>query len=280
MFRDNSASGGNGLYVDASGTAAMTFTSATSSYLRNHSDGLAVFGQSSGATSATVTGNTFVTDSGVGLDLESNGSGAMTYTVSGGTVVGCPTCASPVVVYKATGGTGTGANAMAGTVTGMTITNADSPAAPGIWVHAEGPGASRIAVTNNTVSHVAHNGILVTTGNGSSTMDATVTGNTVDLSTSVGALQGIQVDSGTISTDTTSVCADIRTNVVLDPLSSDIRVRNRQAGTQFRLPGYGGTATSTTAVAAFLVSQNTITDAAAVVGSSPGFAGGAACAAP
>jgi len=110
-------------------------------------------------------------------------------------------------------------------------------------------------------------------------MDATVTGNTVTL-TSLSALQGINVDSGTLSTDTVSVCADIKTNTVADLASSDIRVRNRQAGTTFRLPGYAGSATDTLAVTVFLTTQNTIADAAATVGSSPGFTGGAACAAP
>jgi hypothetical protein len=112
-------------------------------------------------------------------------------------------------------------------------------------------------------------------------MDATITGNTVDLSTGgAGTLQGIEVDSGTLTSDTTSVCADVRSNSVTDPATSDIRVRNRQAGTHFRLPGYAGSATSTSAVVSFLTAQNTISDAAATVGSSPGFAGGGACAAP
>jgi hypothetical protein len=83
-----------------------------------------------------------------------------------------------------------------------------------------------------------------------------------------------------VTGDTTSVCADIKTNTVVDLASNDIRVRNRQVGTTFRLPGYAGAATSTATVAAYLVSQNTVADANAVVGSSPGFAGGAACAAP
>jgi putative cofactor-binding repeat protein/VCBS repeat-containing protein len=281
-FRDNNATtGGNGLYVDASGTASMAFTSATSSYLRNRTDGLAVFGQSSGTTSATVTGNTFVTDAGVGLDLESNGTGPMTYAVSGGTAVGCASCSAPVVVYKATGATGTGTSAMAGSISGMTIDNGGSGGAPGIWVHAEGAGASRIAITGNSISNVAHNGILVSAGNGSNAMDTTITGNTVDLTLAgAGALSGIQVDSGTLTADTTKVCADIRTNTVVNPLANDVNVRNRRAGSTFRLPGYAGGATDTAAVVNFLKAQNTILDGAASVGTSPGFAGGAACAAP
>jgi VCBS repeat-containing protein len=280
-FRDNDAStGGNGLLVEADGSANVTLTASGNSFLRNHTDGLAVFAVSSTKMTANVTGGTYVVDSGVGLDIETNAPGGLAYTVNGGTVTGCLACGSPVVVYKGTGATGTGANALAGTLTGMTVSNGDSTNAPGIWVHAEGAGATRIAVTNNTVSAVAHNGILVTAGNGSSAMDATITGNTITIPNVAGALQGIQVDSGTISGDTTAVCADVKTNTVSDPATSDVRVRNRQAGTQFRLPGYAGGATSTATVTSFLLSQNTIADAAAVVGSSPGFAGGAACASP
>jgi VCBS repeat-containing protein len=277
-FRDNSATTGlNGLLVEADGSASMTLTASNNSYLRNRSTGLSVFGVSSAKTTATVTGGTWQTN-GVGVSIVSASTGGVSYAVNGGTVTGCATCGAPVNVFKSAAATGTGANAMAGSVSGMTITNADSELAPGIWVHAEGAGASRVAVTGNNVSQVAEHGIEVTTGNGSSTMDATVTGNTVTLLDPL-ALQGIHVDAGTISSDTVKVCADIKTNVVVSP-SNDIRVRNRFAGTTFRLPGYAGPATSTSSVVLFLISQNTITDAAAVVGSSPGFAGGAACAAP
>lgn len=277
-FQDNDpATGGNGLLVEATGTSELAFTSTGSSFLRNNQDALAVVAQSARPVTATITDSTVVMDGGAGIDLVSNGTGGLAYTVDRGTVSGCATCGVPVNVYKATGGTGTGANALAGTISNLVVSNADSPNAPGIWVHGEGAGAQRVAVTGNTVTGIGHIGILAAAGNGGSTLDATVTGNTVTLGAS--GLQGIQVDSGTLTGDTTSVCADIRTNTVTSP-TADVRVRNRMAGTTFRLPGYTGPATSTSSVVAFEIAQNTITDAAAVVGSSPGFGGGVACAAP
>lgn len=279
VFRDNSdTTGGNGLWVQADGSAAVSFTTTNSQFLRNRFDGLLVRALSTAKMNATITGGTWVQDSGVGLNLVSNAAGGLGYAVSGGTVTGCLDCSTPVNVFKGTGGTGTGTNAMAGSISGLTISNGDSTNAPGIWVRGEGPGASRIALTNNTVTAVANIGIHVAAGNGGSTMDATVTGNTVTLVDPL-ALQGVQVDAGTVSTDTVAVCADIKTNTVVSP-TSDVRVRNRMVGTTYRLPGYAGAATSTSSVTAFLIAQNTITDAAAVVGSSPGFAGGGACAAP
>ena len=278
-FRDNSdTTGGNGLLVQAYGSAAMSFTTTNSSFLRNRFDGLAVLALSTAKMNATVTGGTWVQDSGVGLNLVSNGTGGLGYAVSGGTVTGCLDCSTPVNVFKGTGGTGTGTSAMAGSISGLTVSNGNSTNTPGIWVRGEGPGASRIALTGNTVTGVSNIGIHVAAGNGGSTMDATVTGNTVTLTDPL-ALSGIQVDAGTVSTDTVAVCADIKTNTVVSP-TSDVRVRNRMVGTTYRLPGYSGAATSTSSVTAFLIAQNTITDAAATVGSSPGFAGGGVCAAP
>ncbi|HEV2890839.1 MAG TPA: tandem-95 repeat protein [Frankiaceae bacterium] len=278
VFRDNGATtGGHGLLVEADGSAAMTFTSSGSSYLRNRMDALAVYALSSARTTATVNGSTVVMNGGVGMDVVSNGTGGLAYTVDGGTVTGCAACGVPVNVYKGTGATGTGGAALAGAIRNLTVSNGDSANAPGIWVHGEGAGGHRVEVTGNTVTAVGHQGILASAGNGSSTLDATIAGNTVTLGAS--GLQGVQVDSGTISTDTTAVCADIKGNTVSSPLQ-DVRVRNRMVGTTFRLPGYSGAATSTSSVTAFEIAQNTITDAAAVVSSSPGFAGGAACAAP
>jgi hypothetical protein len=148
-FRDNNAtSGGNGLLVEADGSATMTLSTSGSSFLRNRQDGLAVYGNSTAKMTATVTNGTWVTVNGVGIEVLGSNTGGMAYTLSGGSVTGAVTSGAPVVVYKATGATGTGANAVAGSISGMTISNGNSPLAPGIWVRAEGAGASRVAVTN------------------------------------------------------------------------------------------------------------------------------------
>jgi hypothetical protein len=288
-FRDNNASvGANGLYIDSSGSAAITFTSTNNTFQRNHTSGLAIFAQSSQRMNTTVTGGTYVTDNGVGLDIETNGTGGMQFSVSGGTVTGCASCAAPVVIYKGTGATGTGTLGTNGTLNGMTVTNGGSLNAPGIWVHGEGPGSSRLAITNNTVSQVGHYGILVSFGNngvspniGAQTVDVSLTGNNVNHTGITGSLEGIFVDSGLLSADTTVTCAHISGNTITQPTDDDVRVRNRQAGTSLRLPGYAGSATDHTAVANFLKAQNTISDAfSGANASSNGIGGGAACAAP
>jgi VCBS repeat-containing protein len=289
-FRDNhSTLGANGLYMDTKGNANVTFTSTSNTLTNNNTSGLAVFGQSSVKTNVTITGGTYTTN-GVGLDLETNGTGGMQFTVTGGTVTGCASCGVPVNVYKGSGATGTGSSATAGTISGMTVTNGNSLNAPGIWLHGEGPGAARIAVTNNNVSGVTHNGILASFGNnsgdpaltGPQSADISITNNTVNLTTSaVGTLKAISVDAGTVSTDTTSMCANIDDNTLTNPHDFDIRVRNRMAGTTFRIPGYAGAATNEAAVESFLLAAQTLaTDADAQILASAGFGGGAACTAP
>jgi VCBS repeat-containing protein len=284
-FRDNNASvGANGLYMDASGNAAMTVTSTNNTIERNHTSGLAIFGQSSQRMNVTVTGGTYVTDNGVGLDIETNGSGGMQFNVQGGTVTGCANCASAVNIYKGTGATGTGSNATAGTINGMTINNGGSQNTAAMYIHGEGAGASRIAATNNVITGAGHYGIWASFGSnaaGAQTADLTLTGNNVNHTGVTGSLEGIHVASGLLSADTTSVCAHVSGNTVQQPLDDDIWVRNRMAGTTLRLPGYGGGATDHTAVANFLKAQNTIADAFSTANaSSAGIGGGAACATP
>jgi hypothetical protein len=298
VFRDNNASvGANGLLVNAMGSSSVTVTSTNNQFLRNHTSGQALFGQSTSRMNVTVSGGTYVTDNGVGLDIETNGTGGMQFSVSGGTVTGCAACGAPVVIYKGTGATGTGASGGTnGTLNGMTVTNGGSLNAPGIWVHGEGGGDARLAITNNSVSQVGHYGILVSFGNNGCTLpctapaqnvDVTVTGNNVNHNGVAGSLEGIFADSGLLSGtattagDTTSMCADIKSNTVTQPADDDIRVRNRQAGTKLRLPGYAGAATDNTAIANFLKAQNTIADAfASSNASSSGITGGGACLAP
>ena len=285
-FRDNHATlGANGLYIDTKNTAVMTFTSTSNTFLNNNTSGLAIFSQGTQKMNVTVTGGAYTTN-GVGLDLETNGTGGMQFSVTGGTVTGCASCGVPVNVYKGSGATGTGTNATHGTITGMTISNGESQLATGIWVHGEGGGAARVAVTNNNISAIAQRGLDATFGNtlgGSSTLDLTVTGNTF-VQNNVASLSSINVDAGTISapsTDSVTICAHIANNNITNPNANDIRVVNSYPTTVVRLPGYAGGATDTTAVQNFLLAQNTASDASAVNNAgAPGFTGGAACAAP
>jgi hypothetical protein len=289
-FHDNDATvGANGLYMDTKNSAAVTFTSTSNTFTNNNTDGLAIFSQGTQKMTATVTGGTY-TNNGVGVDIETNGTGGMQFSVTGGTVTGCATCGVPVNLYKGSGATGSGANATAGTFSGMTITNGNSLLAAGVWVHGEGAGAARIAVTGNNISQVQHRGVDVSFGNtqaitagGAQTIDVSVTGNTINQSAAgPGTLNSIRADAGTITGDIITMCVNIASNTISNTVDADIRVFNSYPTTNVRLPGYGGVATDTTAVAAFLNGLNPPTaDSVATNGAGAnGFGGGAACTAP
>jgi hypothetical protein len=165
----------------------------------------------------------------------------------------------------------------------MTVTNGSSLNAAGIWAHGEGAGAVRLAIVNNNISQVEHRGIDATFGNtmaGALTADVSITGNTISQG-GPGTLNSIYADAGTLTGDSTTYCANIANNNITNAVATDIRVINSFSTTSFRLPGYSGSATDTTAVQNFLVAQNTAPDATATNGAgAPGFGGGGACAAP
>ena len=125
-------------------------------------------------------------------------------------------------------------------------------------------------------------GISAIASQGSSQLEATITGNTVTLASS-GAINDIFVASGSsLTTDTNAVCASISGNTATTASSSGdtaLRVRNRQAGTTFRLPGFGGPGSSDAAVVTFLSGANGGASASATH-SADFTAGGAACQTP
>jgi VCBS repeat-containing protein len=300
---NNTSVGANGVAIDTQNTGALTFTSTSNTITHNRTSGLLIFGESSQRMNATVTGGTY-TGNGTGMDIAagctggcSGGGGGLQYSVTGGSITGCATCGAGIVVTKGSAFSGTGANALAGTISNMTINQANSEVASAIWLHGAAGGAVRAAVTNNTISNAGLYGIEASFGQslgGSQAVDLTITGNTVDTVSGAScapgcALAAILVEAGTTSGDVVAMCADIgsSTNAALkndatNPDGGDIRVRNVQSGTTFRLPGYGGTATDTTAVQNYLIARNTIADAVAFKGASNpnGFTGGAACAGP
>ena len=149
----------------------------------------------------------------------------------------------------------------------------------GIEMNAAGSSTLAATVSNNTISQFAGNGIRGNDNSGSAAMQLKINGNAINTPV-LGASNGIFAQSGAISTDTTSVCADISGNTIVGVFAStQIRVRNRFAGTTFRLPGYAGAGNDTSAVALFLAGQNGGATSSATINTNV-FAGGAACTTP
>jgi hypothetical protein len=170
-----------------------------------------------------------------------------------------------------------------------------------------GQGTVTVAITNNQIHQFNNKGIELLTGGGataqSGAFNATVTGNTIDtpgndVGTQAIPKNGIHLNGGTVPGDTYAICTQIGGAGALansiatsgkDAIPAtglgdiDFRLRQRQS-TTVRLPGYGGAATDTAAVVAFVAGNNGGNGAPAGLAStqSPGggFVGGAACTSP
>ena len=268
-FRDTRvASDGFGLVLQSEGDAAVAFTSASNTFSNNTGGGLYVGSGGTQRMNATINGGNYTSNKSGGLVFQPYGSGGLAFNVTGGVVTGCASCGIPVNVELSTSAAGTSA---VGTISGMTITNGNG-FTPGIRVLGRAPGTVRVAVTNNNLSQVAR-GIEATTS-GAVTADFTITGNTVNSPATTNSSILATADTGA------NVCAHIANNAVTNPGGPDIQVINNGATAPFRLPGYAGGATDTTAVQSFLLGRNTAGDATASILSGAGFGGGVACAAP
>jgi hypothetical protein len=230
---------------------------------------------------------------GGGLTLTNSGtSGPTTMEISGNTfrdAVG-----PGVLVVKLTGSS-TQTGTFAGNTIGVSgVQNSGSLAGSGLKLQTVGQGTMTWSVTGNQIYGYNNNGVEVEAGGGASaqsgTLNTTITGNTIDQpGTAAGSLtlpkNGIQFNVGTVPGDTYQACAVLGgvgglANVLgssgADGVPSvgggqDVRLRQRQS-TTFRLPGYAGAATDTTAVATFVEANNPSGGASAIasVSSPPG----------
>lgn len=181
------------------------------------------------------------------------------------------------------------------TVSNNTMTVGNDLTTDGIVVFNAGGGAMNVKINNNTLNYRGtQRAILLQSGqDGAGAINATITGNDIDvqLDGTSNAVNGILAQAAITSPtgDGASVCADIGgagafSNTFTHSLGGtlaggDIRVRQRNNGTM-RLPGYGGSATDTAAVASYLDGRNTEVSPSTASVQSTGFAGGGACTQP
>jgi hypothetical protein len=282
---DTASPGNNGLLIQADGSANITADLTSSSYLRNRANGIQVINNGSGTLDVEIgtsgvagSGGTF-DDNNIGVNIAHNGSGSLLFDVHHATIDGLDDLtnggsASPINLNLGSLG-----NTMSGSVTGNVLTNSDSSTGPGIRVTGNGAGTMTVLLQQNSISQVANRGIEVIARDGSNTINANIKNNTVTLTNALAA-DGIRVDTGATSTDTTTICADItgNTSTTIGGVFG-IRVRQRFTSTIFRLEDYAGGATDDTAAASFLSTNNNGATASADHGGA-GFATIAECPMP
>ena len=146
-------------------------------------------------------------------------------------------------------------------------TGSGSDQAVGIHASARGAGGSHTTlINNNLVRQYFDRGIVLEAGEGSPTLIATVTNNTVsNFADAINSLHGIHSDNGILAGDTNAVCLNISANSVATAANepaggADIRVR-RGSSTTVAIPGIAGTnnAAAIARLQALNPSANTVT---------------------
>jgi hypothetical protein len=232
----------------------------------------------------TVNANTF-TNNNAALVAQTAAGGGMVAKVTNNTSTFNQSNAFNVA--RSVAGTGAVDATLTGNVVGASGVPASGAACGGgcngIQVVAAGTNAFNLLISANTVRQIDSTGIRVIAQQGSSALNATITNNVVEEPVLPDASIGIQVQSGAVTADTTSVCATITGNTVTGGYPIDIFVRNNSAGSTFRLPGYAGLGTDLTAVQNFIKANNTVTTVVAqrkTTVPANQYTGGAACPTP
>ena len=263
-FRDTDtvSPGNNGLLLQADG-GSITADVLGNTFLRNRANGLQVITNGTGSMDVEVddsgTAQSTFDDNNIGVSIAHNSSGTFSFGVRDLTIDGLNVApgtggsASPININLASAAT----TPMVGRVTGNTVTNSNSTTGPGIRMTGNGSATMTALVDANTISQVANRGIEVIARDGSNRINATISNNSVTLNNALSA-DAIRVDAGTVSTDTTTICADIRGNTASTTAVGlfGIRVRQRFAGTSYILEDYAGAPTDDAAVQAFLSATN------------------------
>ena len=301
--RTSDAAGDDGLLIEADTSANVTVAITNNTFARHGGDHINLSLVNNAVMDATISGNTLhgnytgtpEGDHPIGLGqgifiLGGSFNGTFTYDILNNTIKGNRQ-GGAIHVNK-----GSGAATFSGTVSGNTVGDAaingsGSSEASGIDVEAHGAGGSHTTViSNNTVRQFHNDGILILAGEGNAALNATVTGNTVsNPDASVASFHGVHFNIGTLPTDATPACLDVRNNTLTIAANEanggvDLRMRQRQL-TTVRLPGYGGANNDNAAVQTFLTVTNanaltTILASNTVATGGGGYVGGAACPLP
>jgi hypothetical protein len=216
------------------------------------------------------------------VDINVNSDGDGTNTFRGAT--------GPAVIFeKSIGGAATFNATINNADIGLAGTaNSGSTEGSGLRAEHEGGGTMNMTVTGNEVYQYNNFGMDFQAGDGIATggnFNLNVTGNTVANPGNAlpGNFQGIRLNNGASgATENFQTCYRMTGNVASNSgrgTGSDLRALSRGAGT-VRLPGYGGSATDDTAVANFMLANNTATDSTATRGDTGTWAGGAPATCP
>lgn len=251
---------GDGVLVSGAVAGSRTALSVTDSVFgANTGDHVQVAASGTSSGTVTIARNTFTggAPSGAqGVVVAAGGSftGDLRFSVTDNTLTGSP--GNAVAVAAATTMPG---GILQGRVVNNTIgstTQRCSTGANGIEVaHDQGQGVVRVAVTDNTIRNCEQRGISLLTGDGASSLEATVTGNQVSGLTSETSGYGFEGTFGLVPGDTQNSCLDLRENTFVGAgtlAGARVRVRYGTLGA----PQYLGGATDAAGFSTYLSGRN------------------------
>jgi hypothetical protein len=297
------ATGRDGLLVDAAGVAVVTVSVQSSQFTGARSNPFRLRLGGSAQGNLSLAGNTFVNahpailPGAGGVVVESaSGSPTVAYAITGNTFRGA--VGSALVVQEGAG-SGTFSGTVSGNAVGVAgVPNSGSIQGSGIGLFSTGSGSHTVAVRDNRIRQYNNQGVLLQIGDnsvgGNGALHATVTGNLVtEPGTAPTIKNGIHLNAGLTAGDNPQVCLDMGGAFPLansitgsgsgGAAGTDFRLRQRFL-TTVRLPGYAGANSDNLAVTTFEQARNGGTPTGlvqnAVSTGGGGFVGGAACAQP
>lgn len=314
----NGGIGEDGIFISTAGSSSLLANISNNTLANHHGDHISASGNGTSQLHVTINNNGMTADGGVTEDFDNNGifgddlggtilvadndSADVFFDVSNNTMFGAVVTAIAINQSPfSTAAASLSGRVQNNTIGDAAITDSGSAQGSGIAVDAQGLSAGAglykiiMSVADNDVFEYNNHGLLLASGDGSSALAATVTGNIINNPGTFGA-NGIHLNHGKTSTpaagggpDSQTGCFDIRTNNIVGAGSvpngaTDFRLRQR-FNTTVQLVGYTGGTSDTAAVVAYIQGLNTGTETgqAVVSGTGGGFTNtpsGANCPSP
>jgi hypothetical protein len=266
-------SGGDAILMRNDGTGTMTATVQNATFTNNRDDQFqATAGAaSSGTLNVTVQSNTMtdtVGQQGNGITVNPGGTSLTHLTINNNNIQGSNQAA--ITVDSPGSAPLPQPSVIHATITNNTIGTAGvlrsgSWSGSAIAVNSNGGADINTLITGNQVRQYTNpEGITLVQNDGNGSLNATVRSNVVtEQANTINNLYGIRAIYGSTSTDNGAGCLDLggagafRNNFTGSSPAGSFDIRLRQAGpTALSLPGYGGSAHDTAAVAAYLTGRN------------------------
>ncbi|HYK33489.1 MAG TPA: tandem-95 repeat protein [Streptosporangiaceae bacterium] len=288
---DNATTGNDGLHIDADGSTNATVSVTGSTFTNNFGDHFqfSTDSASSGTNSVTFSNNTLsTTASGVaggGVVISPFGNSHTSITVNSNNI---QNSVFTGIALDENGATGTLSGTVHGNTIGTAATTNSGSQGNDIGIFSEGSVTETLAITGNSLFQYENEaGISFLEREGNSTMNLTITGNTISNPGTFGSW-GLLGEAGATTGDNGTVCAAISGNSMKGSAQAgqggaDFEI-DQEFATTVQLPGYAGGSQNTAAVVSFIQGNNTgngtPSGIATTSGSGGGFTGATSCPTP